>query len=181
MKRTLLSLVVLLLINLSGYSILRATQDAHYQGTPVPITPLAPKPCPTCAPRQSFTAFSGIGEKLRMVIRDRDAWREMWKRIHSPNHGYGSVTELPPLPEIDFSREMIVVAAMGGQPSSAYAIVVDGAYERDDRLEIVVRSVSPGKGCMALAVVTAPVDVVRMPKTERSVVFRETEIAHDCQ
>jgi hypothetical protein len=180
MKRMLLSLFILLLVSFSGYSVLRTPQQPSNGGKPVPITPLAPKPCPTCAPRQSFTAYSGIGESLRMVIRDRDAWRDIWKEIHSPK-GYGSGTELPPLPEIDFSREMVVVAALGARPSSGYSIIVDRAYERDDRLEIAVRTTSPGKGCMALAVVTAPVDVVRLPKTDRSVVFRETEITHNCK
>ena len=181
MKRTLFSFFILLTISCSGYSVLRAPQESSSRGKPVTITPLSPMPCPTCAPRESFTAFSGIGENLRVVIRDHDAWRDMWKRIHSLNQGYGSVRELPPLPEIDFSEEMIVVAALGGRPSSGYAVIVDNAYQRDDRLEITVRTVSPGRGCMSLAVVTAPVDVVRLPKTERSVVFRETEIAHDCE
>jgi len=43
------------------------------------------------------------------------------------------------------------------------------------------QAVSPGKGCMTLAVVTAPVDVVRLPKMERSVAFRETEVVHNCE
>jgi len=34
---------------------------------------------------------------------------------------------------------------------------------------------------MTLAVVTAPVDVVRLPKMERSVAFRETEVVHNCE
>lgn len=172
MKHTLLSSFMLFLFSFSAYPVLRATQEGAAQGTEVPITLVGPK---RSGPRTSFTDFSGISDPLRVVIRDGDAWREIWKRIHRP------VTELPPLPEVDFSREMVVVAALGGRPSSTYAIIVDGAYERDERLEIAVRSVSPGKSCMTLTVCTAPVDIVRLPKTERSVVFRETEVVHECK
>jgi hypothetical protein len=178
MKRALLSLVILLTISLSGYSTLRAIQETPHPGTPVTVTPLGPK---RSGPRMSFTSNSGIGDPLRIVIRDGDAWREMWKRIHSPDADHDPISELPPLPEIDFSREIVVVVASGARANGGYAIIVDGAYERDDRLEIVVRSVSPGKGCFNVQMVTQPVDIVRLPKTERSVVFRENEVVHECK
>ena len=175
MKRTLLSFFIVLMVGFSGYPALRAGQEV---GKPVTITPLAPK---RSGPRQAFTDFSSIGEPLQVVIRDADAWRDLWKRIYGPDHGYGAgAKELPPLPEIDFSRDMIVVAALGGRGSSGYTIIVDGAYEQDDRLEIIVRTISPGKGCMNLTVVTAPADIVRLPKINRSVLFREIKAVHDC-
>jgi hypothetical protein len=176
MKRALLSLFILIPISFSGYTVLRATQEPATQGTPLPFTQLGPK---RSGPHTSFAANSFLWDPLRVVIRDGDTWRDMWKRIHSPAPGRGPYPELPPIPEIDFSREMIVVVAMGRQPNSAFAIIIDGAYERDDRLEIVVRSVS-GKGCLAYSIITAPVDIVRLPRTERSVVFRETEVVPDC-
>src|SRR5712671_3246759 len=115
MKRALVSSLILLLISFSADSALRPNQGVAYQGTPVPITQLGPK---RSGPRWSFTDVSGITDPLRMVIRDRDAWREMWKRVH-----HGQFPELPSLPEIDFSREMIVVAALGGRPTSGYGII----------------------------------------------------------
>jgi hypothetical protein len=176
MKRALLSLLVLLLISIPGPQVLRATQDN--QGRPVPITPMGPK---RPGPRTSFTTGGGVWDQLRVVIRDRDAWLDLWKRIHRPDPNRGPYPEPPPLPEFDFSREMIVVAAMGLRPTSSYAIIIDGAYERDNRLEVVVRSVENRKGCAAYTIITAPVDIVRLPKTERPVVFREIEVVPDCQ
>jgi len=171
MKRVLLGLI-LFLITFCGYSVLRATQEVAYQGTPVPITQLGPK---RSGPRVSFMDISGIGKPLRLVIRDLDSWRDVWKRIH-----HGPYPELPPLPEIDFSREMVIVVALGGRPSSGYGIIIDRAYERDDQLEVVVRSID-GKGCTALTVITAPVDIVRLAKTERAVVFKEIEVVRECK
>ncbi len=99
----------------------------------------------------------------------------MWKQIYSLRW------PLPPLPKIDFSKEMVVVVALGGRPTGGYGIVVDGAYERDERLEISVSSHSPRKSCFLTQGITEPVDIVRLPKTERSVVFRETEVVHECK
>ena len=174
--RALLSFFVVLLISISGLQVLRAAQE--YQGRPVPITPMGPK---RPGPRTSFTTGGGIWDQLRLVVRDRDGWLDVWKRIHRPNPNRGSYPEPPPLPEIDFSREIVVVAAMGRRPSSAYAIIIDAAYERNDRLEVVVRSVENRKGCGAYTIITAPVDIVRLPKTERPVVFREIDVVPDCQ
>jgi hypothetical protein len=177
MNRALLYLFVVLLISIPDLRVLRAAQD--YQGRPVPITAMGPK---RPGPRTSFTTGGGIWDQLRMVVRDRDAWLDVWKRIYSPGPGHGPYPELPPLPEIDFSREMVVVAAMGRRPSTSYAIIIDGAYERNDyRLEVVVRSVENRRGCMAMTMMTAPIDIVRLPKTERSVIFREIEVVPDCQ
>ena len=57
----------------------------------------------------------------------------------------------------------------------------DGAYlyERNYRLEVVVRSVENRK-CGGFAVMTAPVDIVRLSKTDRTVIFRETEVVPEC-
>jgi hypothetical protein len=76
---------------------------------------------------------------------------------------------------------MIVVAAMGQQPSSGYEILIEGACEVDNQLEILVRSTNFLKCGLQLGIVTAPVDIVRLPKTDLPVVFRETEVTSDCK
>jgi hypothetical protein len=180
MKHALLSLFVLLLISVLSHQVLRASQESSDRGTPVSITPLGSK---IPGPRTSFMTGCGIWDQLRLVVRDREVWVDVWKRIHWLDPYRGPYPEPPPLPEIDFSREMVVVAAMGRRPSSAYAVVIDSAhaYERNYRLEIIVRSVENRKGCAAFAVMTAPIDIVRLPKTDRSVIFRETEVVPDCK
>ena len=177
MNRTLLSLFAVLLISTPSHQVPRATQD---YGRPVPITPIGPT---ISGMRTSFMTGCGIWDQLRVVVRDRDAWVDVWKRIHTLDPSRGPDRKMPTLPEIDFSREMVVVAAMGRRPSSAYSIIIDGAYayERNYRLEVLVRSVENRKGCPAFAVMTAPIDIVRLPKTDRAVIFRETEVVPDCR
>ena len=76
---------------------------------------------------------------------------------------------------------MLVVAAMGQHPTSGYSIIIDGAYERDDRLEVVVNSVINVKCGGVLTMLTSPVDIVRLPKMERAVAFREIEVVPECK
>src|SRR5688572_17512819 len=155
--KCLLLFLLLLLIGIPDLQ-LRVTQEIAHQGKPVPITLLGPK---RWAQRTPFAPNSAVEEKFRLVVRDRATWLGLWKRIyqHIPSNG-----PYPELPEVDFSREMLVVAAMGLQPTSGYSIIIDSAYERDDRLEVVVKSVITVKCYGVLMMVTAPLDIVRLPK-----------------
>ena len=116
----------------------------------------------------------GISQRARLLIRNRDEFNELWYQIMRP------VSNKPPLPEIDFSREMIIVAAMGKQPSR-YGILIDSACEVDNQLEVLVHSIKlPTCGAEA-GLPPEPVDIVRLPKTDLPVVFREIEVTLDCQ
>lgn len=176
MKYILITFFALFLISFPDHLIPQSDQEGANSGKPVTITPLGPKPCPTCEQRRvSYTSNSGIEDSLRVVIHDAEAWGKIWEQIHSP------FTPTPPLPEIDFSREMVVVVGLGTRPNGGYGIIVDRAYERDDRLEIIVRKQTPGNNCFNTQAVTQPVDIVRLPKSKRAVVFRETEVVHECK
>ena len=123
-----------------------------------------------------------------MVIRDRETWGDVWKQIYSRPISFSWTgpggervpTVPPPPPEIDFSRNMLLVVTMGSEPNGGYAITVDGVYEHANQLEVVVRNVSPGRSCFSAQVETQPVDIVEVEKREGSVVFRDVDIVEDC-
>src|SRR6185295_10877430 len=99
MSRALLSLFALLLI-VPVPGIYLATQDPLRR--PVEITPLN-----QVTPRFRTPAMpsSGLREQMRLVVRDRENWSRLWTQLTS-NCGPNPA----PLPEIDFSREMLIVA-----------------------------------------------------------------------
>jgi hypothetical protein len=162
----------------------RVPQEPKPQGTPVAFSQLGPK---RPGPRNSYILISGFSDRRRMVIRDRETWGDVWKQIHSgtvsfsiPGPGREPVFNVAPLPEIDFSRNMVLVVTMGSQSNGGYWIVVDGVYEHANQLEVVVRNVSPGRNCFTAQVVTQAADIVELPKREGSVVFRDVDIVTDC-
>ena len=112
-----------------------------------------------------------------MVIRTREAWVEMWKRIYNANPPDEAMALLP---EVDFSREMLIIAALGERPTGGYGIIVDSACEREKELEIVVRSISHVTCGGVTQSLTQPLDIVRLPKTDLPVVFREIDV-DDCK
>lgn len=137
-------------------------------GKSIPVTRLVV----TYGTNSSPIRNSVMRDEQRIVIRDRVAWENLWQRILQPN------PSLPPLPEIDFSKEMLIVVAMGDRPTSGYAITVTSAREQSNRLEVEVEKTFP---CgMQMQVLTAPIDIVRIPTTDLLVTFREVEVKRRC-
>ena len=124
--------------------------------------------------RRTSYLTGGISERTRLVIRDRDKFNELW------NHITRSISDKPPLPEVDFSREMLIVAAMGPQ-KSRYEIIIDSACEVDNQLEVVVHSNKIILCGLDVGVLPQTVDIVRLPKTDLPVVFKEIEATVDCK
>jgi len=161
------------------------SQEVKPQGTPLAIVQLGPK---RSGPRTSYAPVCGIGDRRRMVIRDRETWGDVWKQIYSRpisfswmGPGGERVPTVPSTPpEIDFSRNMLLVVTMGSQPNGGYAITVDGVYEQANQLEVVVRNVSPGRSCFTIQMGTSPVDIVALEKREGSVIFRDLDMVTDC-
>ncbi|HXD49661.1 MAG TPA: protease complex subunit PrcB family protein [Gemmatimonadaceae bacterium] len=122
----------------------------------------------------AYTTYSGIADSTSVVVRDSAAWRQLWTELTRP------FVPPPPLPPIDFAREMVVVAALGARPTAGYDIVIEGAARDSAGLEVAVRRTSPGAGCPVLAVVTQPVDLARVPTLAVETRFRERTVVTPC-
>jgi len=108
------------------------------------------------------------------VVRDSQAWSALWAQIvanHSPT---------PPVPSIDFSREMLIVAAMGTRNTGGYSIKVESVSGSSTELVATVTATSPGRSCMTTQALTAPVDIVRVPRSELPVRFVEQRSVNEC-
>jgi hypothetical protein len=121
-----------------------------------------------------FAQYSGIRDSQRVVIRDSAAWQRYWADINRP------FFPSPAIPTVDFSREIVLLAAMGTRPSGGFIIRIDSATVDSARLVVQVTQIVPGKGCAVPAVVTQPVDMVRIPNTSLPVAFAERVERIDC-
>lgn len=133
-------------------------------GTPLSVTRLRAEP-------YSFLYQSGMTDSARLAIRDVSQWQQAWSDVW---RGPGSV---PPLPPIDFEHEMVIVAALGTRTGG---IFVDSAFQRTDRVVVVVRKESLGRNCGSAGVIYRPVDIARIPASTLAVTFRERSTVHDC-
>jgi hypothetical protein len=108
------------------------------------------------------------------VIRDPVTWQTVWKEI------WRGSSEVPPVPAIDFSSEMIVVAALGARSTGGYGILIDGANEvANGGVNVTIRSTSP-LNCLVTEAFTQPVDIARVP-IRGKVEFTERSEVHQCQ
>jgi len=134
-------------------------------GAEVPIVRLRAQPY----------SFTGLRDSARIVVRDAEAWRSMWNRL------YEGMSPIPTLPEIDFSKEAIIVAALGQRGSGGYGVIFKSASEDDaGGINVVVLSSTPDRNCGLPTVLTQPVDVARIPNRYASIRFIERNEVVKC-
>jgi hypothetical protein len=97
-------------------------------------------------------SHTGIGEARRLVIRDANAWAAFWSELGAGDR-----------PEVDFTQNVVVVAAAGQRRGGGYEIVVDRVSQNDGQLTIEVVETSPSPNCLTTEALTQPVDVVVVP------------------
>lgn len=123
----------------------------------------------------SFTSSSSLRAPQRTVIGDMTAWRAEWSRL------WAGAASAPPLPAVDFSREVIVLAALGERPTGGYQILIDSATTASEGGVVVhVRTVSPGARCGVYHALTQPVDLARLPRVQGPVTFRDRAVVANC-
>lgn len=110
---------------------------------------------------------TGILQPRTQVIRDSASWSKAWSDMHHIRR------PRPPVPRVDFSRHMLLLVALGRRAVTGYAVEITGAYARSDTLFVGIRYVCfESRHGGSLPAESSPVDVVRVPRLDREVVFR---------
>jgi len=136
--------------------------------TPLKVTRLSSDPI-------SFLYASQLRQSERLVIRDQAAWVAAWSSL------WPAFAPIPAPPNVDFSREMIVLVAMGERPTGGYTILVDSAAASASGVTVWIGTSSPGLHCVTTQAFTQPVDIARLPRIDAAVRFAETTKAVDCE
>ncbi|MFL5381746.1 MAG: protease complex subunit PrcB family protein [Longimicrobiaceae bacterium] len=132
-------------------------------GDPLTVTRLRSEP-------YSFAYYSGMKDSARVVVRTPEEWAQVWSAVGGSQ----------PLPQVDFGHEVVVAAALGTRNTGGYSIYVDGAYQREGYVEVLIHKVSPGSRCATTQALTQPVDLARIAVAGQPVQFSERGSVHDC-
>ena len=116
-------------------------------------------------------SYSGLARPRREVVGDEPTWARLWAEIHE------GVTPAPPLPEVDFARNMLIAVALGTRPSGGYGIKVRSVTVRGERLHVSVLETCPARGARVTTGLTQPVEVVRVPRLAQAPKFEDTRAA----
>ena len=111
----------------------------------------------------------------QQVVRDQAAWQALWTPLHV------NASPAPPLPAVDFTRDMVVVAAMGTKSHGGYKIAITAAAEDAGKVTVEVTETSPGARCMNAMMMTSPVVVAKLPRRAGDVTFNVVRKIVDCQ
>jgi hypothetical protein len=104
-------------------------------------------------------------DSIRLTIRDVETWRNIWSRATA---GQASA---PPLPAVDFGRQMVLLVG-AGRLRSGDQIHVDSVGTRKGTTIAVVRTTVE---CQAFPGVAYPFEIVQVKRSERAVVFVERQ------
>jgi PrcB C-terminal len=113
---------------------------------------------------------SGMDSAARLILRDSTSWSRAWTRL--------SGRTAPP--QVEFSTHMVLIAAMGTMPSGGFDVTIDSVTTTGAEYSIFVRTSRPGEGCPVPAVITQPVDVVRVPRRVLPPRFVESRDVRRC-
>jgi hypothetical protein len=111
-------------------------------------------------------------DSVRLAVQDMATWQQVWAQATSTQ------AAPPQLPQVDFAREMVLVAA-AGQMHPGDQIRIDSAGVRAGVFVAIVRTIT---ACRSFPAAAYPLDIVRVPRNERQVTWTERrERAPDCQ
>ncbi len=132
-----------------------------------------PKPRSAAAPPARTVAFQTLvqrgipgqaGEQIREVARDAASWHALWARLRQ---GTSLLPEEPPA--VDFTRQMVIVAAMPTQ-SCVSKVTVRSIRRTGGEVVVDLLEEPPAPNCVCI-VSQRPLHAVRLPLLPEPVRF----------
>jgi hypothetical protein len=103
------------------------------------------------------------GGQIREAARDEAAWKALWDRLREGENG---ILPADP-PAVDFTRDMVIVAAMPNQPCVS-KVTIRKVTRTGGALIVDLLEAPPAPNCTCF-VSERPLHVIRLPKSEGAV------------
>jgi hypothetical protein len=126
------------------------------------VPPNAPPNAPQIRSIDKGT-MSGLSAARQVTVSDRDAWAALW-REHAPAR---------PLPEVDFSREVVVGIFLGTRSSAGFTVEIVGRREDGERTIVQYRETTPPPGSITAQVIVSPYHLAALPKRAGAITFEK--------
>ena len=97
---------------------------------------------------------TGIRVRRTEVISAQSRWIAVWDEIMATR------SPKPPLPAVDFSANVLLLAALGDTPDACKSVVIERVEQRGGMFVVSVKETRPPASCVCPPVVAQPVHVV---------------------
>ena len=108
------------------------------------------------------------------VIRNEAELKAVW------DDAFKNSSKKGPLPEVDFTKNIVVLVALGERNSGGYHINFKSASLKGDNLAVVVEETSPGATCMLTTAMTYSYQIVQLNCQAKNVTFTSEEKVMNC-
>lgn len=98
----------------------------------------------------------GFEQQRFFLVRDDATLRTLWNRAH------GSQLQVPPVPDVTFSRETVVALFLGTKPTGGYGIEVQDLALTQGELFIDARISEPAPDAITTQALTSPWVMIRV-------------------
>jgi PrcB C-terminal len=105
--------------------------------------------------------MSGQQLARQVTVRTAAEWSALWKE-HAP---------AAKMPDVDFSKDMIVGIFLGSKPSEGYDVEIVGVRTEGKDLIVAYVEKQPGRGTLAAQILTEPFHLVSVPRHAGTVRF----------
>lgn len=119
--------------------------------------------------------YSGIDEPFETVIKDRDTWETFWANLHSIQF------PSPSLPDIDFSKNMVIGVGMGSRSSGGYSAEIKNIIVEDGKLAVNLVEFQPGSNCLVTMAITQPYHLVVLESSDLPIQVNRQVESIGCQ
>jgi hypothetical protein len=111
-------------------------------------------------------SLNGPREDLQAIVFKRKEWKRLWRWAHS------NLAVVPPRPEVDFSKRMIVVVSYEYLPDPSWSAAVTKVAKTDDSLQISVReTLRQGEFCPPVpAVLVHPLLIIEAERVDKRLI-----------
>ncbi len=111
--------------------------------------------------------YSGSEVAETLVIKDEKALRSFYSKLNR--------TRKPgiPVPEVDFTKEMILIHCLGEQTNGKQAML--SISEENDQEMIIRTSVAKAQKSSSSSALISPFSVYKMPLTKKEITFKKEQ------
>ncbi|HET7922089.1 MAG TPA: protease complex subunit PrcB family protein [Gammaproteobacteria bacterium] len=102
-------------------------------------------------------SHSGVKEQEYHDLHNAKDFQTWW------NKAYSSYSEVPALPQVDFSKNMVIAAFMGEKSHGGYTIRIHDIELTPDAYNVDIRITIPGNKCRASQAIIQPFEFVVVP------------------